>query len=373
MIKVAILGSTGSIGTQALNVIKDHNSDFELVGITAHANKELLKKQILEYKPKYAALRDELEVKGCHVFYRENYLEEFLKTINADIVLNAIGGIYGLEASISLIEKGIDIALANKESIVSFGSLLMELARKNNVNIYPVDSEHSALWQAMNGEDKSTIEKLIITASGGPFRGRTRDELKGITPKEALSHPTWSMGQKISIDSATLMNKGLEVIEASVLFNIPFEKIEVVVHPQSIVHSIVEFSDGAQIAQLGSTSMYQPIQYALYRGTRVKNNIKRLDLASVNRLDFFKPDLKTFKCLSLAYKYGKLGGILPAVLNAANNVAVEAFIDKKIEFLEIPDIIEDVLKEFKYRKIQSIEDVLETQKKAVDIARAIIT
>lgn len=371
MIKVAILGSTGSIGTQALKVIEEHQSDFFLEGITAHSNKSLFAKQIKKFQPKYTGIIEKIENSNTEAIYGRDYIEEFINKTDADIYLNAIGGIYGLEASVSVLEKGRDLALANKESIVSFGKLLMKLAKENNATIYPVDSEHSALWQSMNGEELETIERLIITASGGPFRTYTRQQLEKVTPIEALKHPTWTMGRKISIDSATLMNKGLEVIEAAILFNMPYEKISVLVHPQSIVHSLVEFNDGALIAQLGTANMGQAIQYALYRGKRVFSKRERLDLAKIQTLEFHHPDVDLFSCLALAYEVGESGGIMPAVMNTANNIAVERFLKEEIKFLEIPIFIQKIMNKFDYKPVNSIDDILEIQKDVIEMSKLI--
>lgn len=371
MIKVAILGSTGSIGTQTISVIEEQNKDFYVEGLTANSNSFLLKKQAKKFKPEFLAIKEKINVKGSTVFFGDNYINRFIKETNADIYVNAISGIYGLEASINVLKKGKDLALANKESIVSFGALLMKIAKDNNANIYPVDSEHSAIWQCLNGENQNTIKQLIITASGGPFRELNYESLKEVTPTQALKHPTWSMGQKISIDSATLMNKGLEVIEASILYNIPYENISVLVHPQSIVHSLVEFNDGALIAQLGTTDMRQAIQYALYRGKRVASNRKRLSLAEVGSLDFYKPNTDVFRCLSIAYDVGKGGGIFPAIMNTANNIAVEKFLDGKIKFLDIPNFIEKILNKFENKSVNTIDDILDIQKEVITISKTI--
>lgn len=371
MIKVAILGSTGSIGTQTISVLEEQNKDFYVEGLTAHSNSFLLKEQAKKLKPKFLGIREKIEFEDSLVVFGNNYIERFIKETNADIYVNAISGIYGLEASINILEKGKDLALANKESIVSFGELLIKTAKSNNAKIYPIDSEHSAIWQCLNGEDHHTIEQLIITASGGPFREFDYKNLKEVTPTQALRHPTWSMGKKISIDSATLMNKGLEVIEASILYNIPYDKISVLVHPQSIVHSLVEFNDGAIIAQLGTTDMRQAIQYALYKGKRVASDRKRLNLANIGSLDFSKPNTDIFRCLALAYEVGKAGGIYPAVMNTANNIAVEKFLAEEIKFLDIPNFIEKILNKFENKSVNTIGDILDIQNKVVTTSKTI--
>jgi len=371
MIKIAILGSTGSIGTQTLNVIREHKNDFLVMGLTAHSNINLLKKQISEFQPRIVGIKNKFQNKNIEILYGQNYVKEFINLVDADIYVNAISGIYGLEASIEILKQGKDLALANKESIVSFGGLLKKIAKDNCANIYPIDSEHSAIWQCLNGEDRKTIKRLLITASGGPFRKYSLKELQKVTPKQALKHPTWSMGQKISIDSATLMNKGLEVIEASILYDVPYEKISVLVHPQSIVHSLVEYFDGSLIAQLGTTNMETAIQYALYRGKRAATNREGLDLLEVQKLEFFKPDYQKFRCLELAYKVGRAGGLMPAIMNTANNIAVEKFLNEEIEFLEIPIFIEKVMNKFENKEVENINDVLNIQKEVITISKTI--
>ncbi|MFP4456306.1 MAG: 1-deoxy-D-xylulose-5-phosphate reductoisomerase [Clostridia bacterium] len=371
MIKVAILGSTGSIGTQTLSVIEEQIKDFQIEGLTAHSNSSLLKIQAKKFKPNFLGIKQKINLSDSIIIYGNNYINKFIEKTDADIYVNAISGIYGLEASIGILKKGKDLALANKESIVSFGELLINIARENDANIYPVDSEHSAIWQCLQGEDIKTLKQLIITASGGPFRDFDYESLKLVQPEQALKHPTWSMGQKISIDSATLMNKGLEVIEASILYNVPYKKISVLVHPQSIVHSLVEFNDGALIAQLGTTDMRQAIQYALYRGKRVASNRKRLDLAEVGSLDFHKPNTDIFRCLKLAYEVGKAGGVMPAIMNTANNIAVEKFLDNQIKFLDIPIFIEETLSKFENKTVKSIDDIINIQKEVIAVTKTI--
>jgi 1-deoxy-D-xylulose-5-phosphate reductoisomerase len=371
MKRIAIVGSTGSIGTQTLKVIKEHQDDFIVAGLTAHTNEKLLKEQIKQFKPKIVGIKEKFDYDSLKIIYGKDYIKEFIKSVDADMYVNAISGIYGLEASIEILKKGKDLALANKESIVSFGTLLKKIAKENNANIYPVDSEHSAIWQCLNGEDKDTIKRLIITASGGPFRQFSLDELKEVTPTQALNHPTWSMGKKISIDSATLMNKGLEVIEAAILYDVPYDKISVLVHPQSIVHSLVEFIDGSQMAQLGTTNMETAIQYALYKGKRVQTNREGLDLAKVPSLEFYNPDFNKFKCLEIAYRVGKAGGIMPAIMNTANNVAVKKFLNEEIKFLEIPIFIEKILNKFENKTVNSIDDVLNIQKHVIETSKTI--
>lgn len=366
--KIAILGSTGSIGTQTIKIIKEFADDLELVGITAYQNHKLLSQQVQEFSPKFAGIKDREHAgrirdlgSGTTVFYGDNYIEEFIDQCECDIFVNSISGIYGLKATHQILLSGKDIALANKESIVSAGELLKSVAKRTGSRILPIDSEHSAIWQCLQGEDHDHVERLILTASGGPFFGFTRKQLEQITPKEALKHPTWKMGSKISIDSATLMNKGLEVIEASVLFDIPINKIDVLVHPQSIVHSLVEYQDGALIAQLGVPDMGQPIQYALFNKQRKKTARTSLELAKINKLTFFEPDQSTFKCLSLAYHAGRAGGVWPAVLNAANQVAVDRFLKGEIKFLQIPELISIVMSIHSNTSINDIDEIIQYQ------------
>lgn len=348
---LSILGSTGSIGTQSLEIVKDNPDKVKVVGLTTNENIDLLEQQILLFQPKVVAVMNIEKANELH--RRLNGKTEVLSGLNglcavaslddADITLTAVSGMIGLLPTLEAIDKGKDIALANKETLVSGGHIVMERAREKNVNIYPVDSEHSAIFQCLMGNSQKEINKIILTASGGPFRGYSLDDLKKVTVEKALKHPNWSMGRKISIDSATLMNKGLEVIEAKWLFDLEVDQIEVVIHPQSIVHSAVEFADHGTLAQMGYPDMKVPIQLALFYPTRVANKLESLNLAQLSSLTFEKPDKEVFKCLGLAFESIKIGGSMPTVLNAANEIAVAAFLSKKIDFLQIPQIVEQVM------------------------------
>ncbi len=362
MKNISVLGSTGSIGTQALEVCR--NLGFRVLAITANTRIDLLEKQIREFNPEIAVVMN--EKKALELKKRINGLKTEVLTgiegINraadiesADIVLNSLVGNIGLEPTLTAIRKGKNIALANKETLVSAGELVMREAKKFAVKIFPVDSEHSAIFQCLRGNEENKISKIHLTASGGPFRDYK--SFDGITVEEALNHPNWSMGKKITIDSATMMNKGLEVIEAKWLFDVDSEKINVVVHPQSVIHSMVEFEDGAVIAQLGEPDMRVPIQYALTFPQRVKNDFPKIDFFKYGELTFKKPNIKLFKCLSLAFDAIKTGGTLPAVLNGANEIAVEAFLNKKIEFSDIHKLIEKAMNAYNIKYNYDFDDV----------------
>lgn len=375
MKKISILGVTGSIGTQTLDVVRN-SDDIKIIGISANSSTEKMKEIIKEFKPKYVAMMKEECAEELKEFCNENSFEievysglDGLVKISVldeiDMVVTSVVGMIGLVPTIKAIKAKKDIALANKETLVVAGELVMKAAEENGVKILPVDSEHSAIYQSLRGNDLSTLKKIILTASGGPFRGKKEEELKEITLEEALNHPNWSMGKKITIDSATLMNKGLEVIEAHWLFNCDYDNIQVVVHPQSIIHSMVEYTDGAIIAELGSADMRLPIQYALNYTERKKEVAKSIDFYEISKLTFEKPDMDTFKCLKIAYEVGKNGGLLPTVLNGANEVAVQLFLDRKIKFLEIAEIIENTLKEFKdeCKKELNLDNIIALDKK----------
>ncbi len=362
MKNISVLGSTGSIGTQALEVCR--NLGFRVLAITANTRIDLLERQIREFNPEIAVVMN--EKKAMELKKRINGLKTEVLTgiegINraadiesADIVLNSLVGNIGLEPTLTAIRKGKNIALANKETLVSAGELVMREAKKFAVKIFPVDSEHSAIFQCLRGNEENKISKIHLTASGGPFRDYK--SFDGITVEEALNHPNWSMGKKITIDSATMMNKGLEVIEAKWLFDVDSEKINVVVHPQSVIHSMVEFEDGAVIAQLGEPDMRVPIQYALTFPQRVKNDFPKIDFFKYGELTFKKPNIKLFKCLSLAFDAIKTGGTLPAVLNGANEIAVEAFLNKKIEFSDIHKLIEKAMNAYNIKYNYDFDDV----------------
>lgn len=369
MKKISILGVTGSIGTQTLDVLRFHKDAFKLVGITANRNIELTLDIIKEFSPKYVAINHResyeklLELVNkegldCEVIYGMEGLVKVATLDEVDIVVTSVVGMIGLKPTVEAIRNGKDIALANKETLVVAGELVMREAKERGVKILPVDSEHSAIFQSLQGNYHNKIDKILLTASGGPFRGFTLEDLNEVTPEKALKHPKWNMGQKISIDSSTLMNKGLEVIEAHWLFNCPYEDIEVVVHPQSIIHSMVQYTDGAIIAQLGVPDMKLPIQYALNYPKRGENISEKLDLFKIRELTFEKPDLNTFKCLKLAYEAGEKGKLMPTILNGANEVCVELFLNKKITYLKIPEIIEECMNKFDYKKEVTLENVI---------------
>ena len=363
---IAVYGSTGSIGTQTLD-ITSKLGNFEVVSIACNSNTALLEKQILRYKPRFAAVVD--EKKGEALRHKlsgsdtevlcgpENAIEVCLHD-DVETVVNATVGISGLVPTVEFIEHGKDVALANKETLVAGGKLIMDLVKEKGVNLYPIDSEHSAIWQCLQGNENNRIEKLIITASGGPFRTRDAGEMGNISVEEALNHPTWKMGGRITIDSATLMNKGFEVIEARWLFGIGVERMAIVIHPQSIVHSAVQFEDGSLIAQLGLPDMKLPIQYALNYPQRIKNDLPRLELAKCGALEFYAPDLKKFRCLALAFRALAVGGTMPAVLNGADEKAVELFLKRRIGFLDIARSVESALDAHKVVGNPNIEDIL---------------
>ena len=369
MKRISILGSTGSIGKQTLDVVRQHKDKFEVVAISANSSVDLLLEQIKEFKPKYVAVYDELSaIKLKSMIPSDINIEvlsgmEGLKAISSldeiDVLLTAIVGMIGLVPTLEAIKKGKDIALANKETLVCAGNLVMNEAKKYGVSILPVESEHSAIFQCLNGEKNKEIEKIILTASGGPFRGKKKDDLLNVTKNQALKHPNWSMGRKISIDSSTLMNKGLEVIEAKWLFDVEHNQIDVVVHPQSIIHSMVQFIDSSVIAQLGCPDMRLPIQYALSYPDRIECDFERLDLAKIATLTFEEPDMDTFPCLKLAYDTLKMGGTYSAVLNSANEVLVNEFLEDKIGFYDIPYYIEKTLEAHNSISEPTVEDILE--------------
>lgn len=344
---IGILGASGSVGMQGLDIIREHSDSFKLVSFAVGKSVEGAQNIIDEFEPDICCIQNEsdlnkLDLKGkqTEVVFGDEGLLKVAGYEKNDILLNSILGSVGLKPTLHAIDNGIDIALANKETLVVAGEIVMQRAREKGVNILPVDSEHSAIFQCMNGESHKNIEKLIITASGGSFRDKTREQLKDVTLEDALNHPNWSMGKKITIDSATMMNKGLEVIEAKWLFNLPIEKIETILHKQSIIHSMVEFNDTSVIAQLGTPDMRMPILYAFSYPDRKPRNAERLDLAQVGTLDFKAMDLERYKCLALAYRAIEVGGTLPVVMNAVNEVAVQLFLDGKISFLDIETIIE---------------------------------
>ena len=351
MKNIAVLGSTGSIGTQTLDVVRSHPELFHISVLAAHSHDELLEQQIREFQPELAVLSDEDAYKRLKSRYsgttqlaggRQAFIDA--AAVDAvDTVVTSMMGFAGLEPTMKALDARKNIALANKETLVVAGEIVMRRAKEQGVSILPVDSEHCAFYQCLQGEKRETIEKLLLTCSGGPFRGKKREDLKDATVKQVLAHPTWNMGQKITVDSATLVNKGLEVIEAKWLYGVSYDQIQVVVHPQSIVHSMVQFHDGAVIAQLGSTDMKLPIQYALTYPNRTVSSFERLDFWKMKDLTFSQPDTDTFKGLKFAYEAGDMGGTMPCVFNAANEVAVGSFLKGGIRFLDIYDIIEETM------------------------------
>ena len=364
---IAILGSTGSIGTQALEVVRDQRDALHVEVLSAHSNADLLVAQALEFKPNAVVIGDEAKWKqvndalfdeGIKVYSGAEALEQVVEVDGIDMVLTAMVGAAGLKPTLRAIEAGKHIALANKETLVVAGEIVMNAARNKGVDIHPVDSEHSAIYQCIAGEFHNPIEKIILTASGGPFRGRTLESLAGVTKADALKHPNWDMGAKITIDSASLMNKGLEVIEAKWLFDISPDQIDVVVHPQSIVHSCVQFEDGSIKAQLGLPDMKLPIQYALTYPRRLKNDFPRFSFMDYPSLTFEQPDTKTFRNLALAFNALRAGGNAPAILNAANEVAVARFLKDDIEFLDLPRVVEHALEHVPLQAKPTLDDLI---------------
>lgn len=363
--KISIIGSTGSIGRQALEVIEKLQDKFEIIALTGGANVELLREQALKFKPKYVCVGnskgEKLDIAGVKTLYGQEGLEEICSNKEHDIILVSVSGKVGLRPTLTAIDNGIDIALANKETLVMAGDIVMPRAKEKGVNIIPVDSEHCAIHQCI--KDISQVDKLIITASGGPFLHKTIDDMKNATVAQALNHPRWSMGKKITVDSATLMNKGLEIIEAHHLFNMPYEKIDVVVHPQSIVHSAIEYVDGSVIAQLGLPSMHIPIQYAITYPERFEGiKSKSFSFADIARLDFEKPDFEKFPSVKMAYEAGKIGGSATVCMNAANEEAVFAFLEDKIKLYEIYQITSKMMEQHHLVKKPSIDEIFEIDK-----------
>ena len=380
--RVAILGSTGSIGTQTLDVIRQHPDWFTVEVLTAQHNWELLVAQALEFKPNtvvignedhYSKVKEALSGEPIKVFAGQKAIAQVVEMDTIDVVLTALVGYSGLIPTVHAIRAGKQIALANKETLVVAGELITALAKQHGVNIYPVDSEHSAIFQCLVGEFHNPIEKIILTASGGPFRGKDTTYLSSVTREQALKHPNWDMGAKITIDSASLMNKGLEVIEAKWLFGLKTEQIDVVVHPQSIVHSLVQFEDGSIKAQLGLPDMRIPIQFALSYPDRLKSNFERFNFANYPQLTFEQPDVKTFRNLQLAYDALAAGGNAPCILNAANEIAVAAFLNRQIGFLEMSDLIEETLNQANFLARPQLEDYIESDRQARELSENILT
>ena len=373
---ISILGSTGSIETQTLEVVKNLGS-IRVAGLTGNENVKLMEKQYYAYRPSKIAmmnmgralqLRERLAGEPVSVLWGMEGIIEVATMKEVDMVITSVVGNVGLEPTFEAIRHGKDIALANKETLVSAGKLVMDEIKKKKVTLYPIDSEHSAIFQCLQGNEHNAVRRIFLTASGGPFRGKTKQQLENVTVEDALKHPNWDMGKKITIDSATLMNKGLEVMEARWLFDVSPDNIEVLVHPQSIIHSAVEYEDGAIIAQMGEPDMKIPIQYALTYPDRIKNSYPKIDFSQRSMMTFEKPDLETFCCLSLAFKALKIGGTMPAVLNSANEVAVRKFIEKKIGFLDIARLIEKTMNAYTVKENYTLEDLLAADRWARNFA-----
>ncbi|MBE5833068.1 MAG: 1-deoxy-D-xylulose-5-phosphate reductoisomerase [Butyrivibrio sp.] len=373
--KLILLGSTGSIGTQTLDVVRANREELEVIGLAANSNVELVEKQAREFRPKVITMYDPKAAKDLRIRLADMPVEilegmegliNMVQVPEADTVLTAVVGMIGIRPTIAAIESHKDIALANKETLVTAGHIIMALAKENNVSILPVDSEHSAIFQALNGEPKRKLEKILLTASGGPFRGKKREELVNMTASDALKHPNWSMGPKVTIDSASLVNKGLEVMEAKWLFDVDLDQIQVVVQPQSIIHSMVQYVDGSVMAQLGVPDMKLPIQYALFYPDRVFMDEKRLDFYELGSITFEKPDTDTFVGLKLAYDAARTGGSMPTVFNAANEMAVKMFLQEKIKFLEIYDMISEAMAHHKVVLNPSVDEILIAESETYD-------
>ncbi len=381
MKKIAILGSTGSIGTQTLDIVRNYSDELQVVALAAGSNVELLEKQVREFQPKLVAMWSEraaLDLKQrisdleVEVLTGMEGLLAIAVLPEVEVLVTAIVGMIGIRPTIEAIKAGKDIALANKETLVCAGHIIMPLAKKHNVSILPVDSEHSAIFQSLNGEPGNRVSKILLTASGGPFRGKKREELQNMQVEDALKHPNWSMGRKITIDSSTLVNKGLEVMEAKWLFGVEPEQIQVVVHPQSIIHSMVEYVDGAVIAQLGIPDMKLPIQYALFYPDRRVMNEKKLDFFELQNMTFEKPDTETFYGLKLAYEALRSGGNVPTIYNAANEKAVALFLEKKISYLQIPEMIERSMSKLSKIENPDVEQILETESRVYEYIAGLV-
>ena len=378
MKKIAILGSTGSIGTQTLEIVRE-NTDLEVVGLAAGSNVELLEKQVREFRPRLVSLQSEKYCKELKLRLADMEVEivsgmegliQIAEMEESEVLITAIVGMIGIQPTIAAICKGKDIALANKETLVTAGHIIMPLAAQKGVSILPVDSEHSAIFQSMQGENRAQVSKLLITASGGPFRGKTKADLENVQLEDALKHPNWAMGNKITIDSATLVNKGLEVMEAKWLFHVDFDQIQVVVHPQSIIHSMVEYVDGGIIAQLGMPDMKLPIQYPLFYPNRRPMAGKRVDFYELGSITFERPDIETFTGLKLALRAAREGGSMPTVFNAANEEAVRLFLQRKIRFLQIPEIIEMCMQAHKRIENPEVKAILAAEQETYELIRA---
>lgn len=381
MKKIGILGSTGSIGTQTLEIVRAYSEDLQVTVLAAGTNTALMEAQMREFRPEAVVMwsaqaAEELRTRTIDlqipVLSGMEGLLEVSAWENMDVLVTALVGMIGIRPTIAAIKAGKDIALANKETLVTAGHIIMPLAKAHGVSILPVDSEHSAIFQSMQGEKREQVSKILLTASGGPFRGRKVEELRTMQAEDALKHPNWSMGRKITIDSATLVNKGLEVIEAKWLFDVSLDQIQVVVHPQSIIHSMVEYADGGIMAQLGAPDMKLPIQYALFYPDRRPLDGKRVNFYELGQMTFEAPDMETFKGLSLAYEAARIGGSMPTVFNAANEKAVALFLDKRISFLQIPELIEACMLKHEVVKEPSVEEILAAEEQAYAIVDSII-
>jgi 1-deoxy-D-xylulose-5-phosphate reductoisomerase len=379
--RIAILGSTGSIGTQSLEVIDKNPEQFEVEILTANNNVDLLIEQAKKYNPnavvianknKYKQVLEALKNEPVKVYAGEDAINQVVQMETIDLVLTAMVGYSGLIPTYHAVKAGKNIALANKETLVVAGEIITKIALENNVEILPVDSEHSAIFQCLVGEFMNPVEKIYLTCSGGPFRGKTKQELQNVTPEDALDHPNWDMGAKITIDSATLINKGFEMIEAHWLFGVPSSNIEVIVHPQSIIHSIVQFEDGSMKAQMGLPDMKLPIQYAIGFPNRIRNDFPRFNFLDYPTLDFESPNTKIFRNLALSFEAMETGGNMPCVLNAANEIVVDAFLRNKISFLHMPDIIEKAMQKIDYIKSPSLEDLIQTNAETRSFTKLLI-
>ena len=376
MKKLVILGSTGSIGTQTLEIVNDKKEDFGVLALAAYSNVDLMEKQVREFMPSYVVLYVESAAKDLEERIKDLNVKvlsgmeglEYISTLDeCDMLVAAMVGMIGIRPTIAAVKAGKDIALANKETLVTAGHIIVPLCKENNVNLYPVDSEHSAIYQCLKAQDCKMVDKILLTASGGPFLGRKYDELKDVSLKDALNHPNWAMGKKITIDSASLVNKGLEVIEAKWLFDVDIEDVEVIIHPQSIIHSMVQFKDNAVLAQLGLPDMKLPIQYAMYEGNRQPMPERKIDFFSLSKLDFLKPDHETFKGIKLAVDSYNRGYIYTTVFNAANEIANRYFQEGRIKFLQIYDIIEDALTlDFDTHKTPTLDEILDVESKVYE-------
>lgn len=376
MKKISILGSTGSIGSQALAIIEEHEDKFQVAALSCATQIDLLCAQIERFRPQAVCVAEEADARrlsaqypGIEIFCGAEGLQAIASMESCDMVLNALMGMRGLAPTLAAICAGKDIAFANKETLVAGGALVMDAVKKAGVKLLPVDSEHSAIFQSLHGERRSRVEKILLTASGGPFRGKTREELADMTVEDALKHPNWSMGKKVTIDSASLCNKGLEVMEAKWLFDVALDQIEVVVHPQSILHSAVQYADGGIMGQMGVPDMKLPIQYALFYPDRRPMDIGRVDLCKLGSLTFEKPDTDTFRGLALAYRAAQRGGSLPTVFNAANEKAVALFLKKKIRFLQIPELIATAMDAHQVRENPTLEEILSAESETYEYIR----